>query len=176
MMGGRIWVESQPGAGSLFQFTAVMSVAAAKPAEASAADAGDTLPSGIRLLLAEDNPVNQKLTRRLLEGGGCLVISAMDGLEAVKAFESQPFDVVLMDLQMPNMDGFEATRAIRELEHPFGRHTPIVAVTANALQGDRERCLAAGMDSYLTKPVKRAALFRAIATVLEKAPVATAAR
>jgi signal transduction histidine kinase/ligand-binding sensor domain-containing protein/ActR/RegA family two-component response regulator len=176
MMGGRIWVESQPGSGSIFHFTANLAVPAAKAvAAASAAGSEAALAPGLRILLVEDNPVNQKLTRRLLEGAGCTVVSAMDGLEAVAAYQAQAFDVVLMDLQMPNMDGFEATRIIRQMQVHGDRHIPIIAVTANALQGDRERCLAAGMDSYLTKPIKRGALFQAITEMLDSVSSGTLA-
>jgi signal transduction histidine kinase/DNA-binding response OmpR family regulator len=125
-----------------------------------------------RVLLAEDNVVNAKLAVRMLERLGCRVDVASNGLEALKMVQSIPFDIVFMDCQMPEMDGFEATRAIRQWEgatrigeSPTGR-LPIVALTANAMQGDRERCLAAGMDDYITKPLARADLAR----VLEATP------
>ncbi len=108
----------------------------------------------LRLLLAEDNLVNQKLAVRLLEKQGHTVVVAADGREAVEAAGRQPFDLVLMDVQMPEMDGFEATAAIRQAERGTGRHVPILAMTAYAMKGDRERCLEAGMDGYVSKPIQ----------------------
>jgi PAS domain S-box-containing protein len=115
----------------------------------------------LRLLLAEDNPVNQKLAVRLLEKQGHTVFVAGNGAEALKAIEQQPFDLVLMDVQMPEMDGFEATAAIRARERGGG-HLPIVAMTAYAMKGDRERCLEAGMDGYISKPIQPRELWQTI--------------
>jgi CheY-like chemotaxis protein len=106
------------------------------------------------VLLAEDNEVNQKLARRLLEKRGHRVTVATNGFQAVQALEKQPFDLVLMDMQMPEMDGLEATAAIREKEKFSGLHTPIIALTAHAMKGDKERCVAGGMDGYLAKPIR----------------------
>jgi CheY-like chemotaxis protein len=108
----------------------------------------------LRILLAEDNLVNQRLAMRLLEKRGHLVTVAGNGKEAVVAMEMNTFDLVLMDLQMPEMDGFEATAALREREKETGIHLPVIALTAHALKGDRERCLESGMDGYLTKPIR----------------------
>jgi CheY-like chemotaxis protein len=106
------------------------------------------------VLLAEDNLVNQRLVVRLLEKRGHRVVVAATGLEALKALEKESFDLVLMDVQMPDMDGLEATAAIREREKDTGVHQAVVALTAHAMKGDREKCLAAGMDGYLTKPIR----------------------
>lgn len=108
----------------------------------------------LRVLLAEDNPVNQRLAVRLLEKRGHLVVVAATGLEALQALEKESFDLVLMDVQMPEMDGLEATAAIRQREKNTGRRQPVVALTAHAMKGDREKCLAVGMDGYLTKPIR----------------------
>ena len=107
----------------------------------------------LRVLVAEDNAVNQRLATRLLEKRGHLVTVTGDGRKAVEALANQTFDLILMDVQMPTMDGFEATAVIREREKHDGTHIPIIALTANAMKGDRERCLAAGMDGYLAKPI-----------------------
>jgi len=116
----------------------------------------------LRILLAEDNLVNQTLAVRLLEKHGHTVAVANNGKEALAAFEKESFDLVLMDVQMPEMDGFEATAAIREKEKGTGGHIPIIAMTAHAMKGDRERCLAAGMEDYISKPVRAKELFEAI--------------
>ncbi len=121
-----------------------------------------------RVLVAEDNAVNQTLVKRLLEKHGFVVFAVGDGQAAVKAFEKDHFDVVLMDIQMPEMDGFEATAAIREKERSAGGHIPIIALTANALTGDQERCLAAGMDGYVSKPIRTSQLLEAIENLIRK--------
>jgi CheY-like chemotaxis protein len=112
----------------------------------------------LRVLLAEDNPVNQRVVLRLLQKQGHVVVVAGTGREAVGAWERERFDLVLMDVQMPELDGLEATGVIRAREQGTGRRVPIVAMTAHALKGDRERCLEAGMDDYLAKPVQMAEL------------------
>jgi len=120
----------------------------------------------LKILLAEDNPVNQKFAVRTIEKAGHTVVVTHNGREAVEAWKQGGHDVVLMDVQMPEMDGFEATGRIRELEKDQGRRTPIIAMTANAMKGDKERCLEAGMDGYISKPVKRQILFAEINRVL----------
>jgi len=120
------------------------------------------VPSGLRVLLAEDNPVNQKMATRLLEKRGCQVTLAGNGREAVAAFARDRFDLVLMDVQMPEMGGIEATERIRERERAWGGHVPVIALTAHAMTGDRERCLEAGMDDYVAKPIRREDLFAAM--------------
>jgi signal transduction histidine kinase/CheY-like chemotaxis protein len=119
-----------------------------------------------RILLAEDNAVNQTLAVRLLEKRGYSVMVAGDGRTAVEAFEKHQFDVVLMDIQMPGMDGFEATAAIRAKEKLTGGHIPIIAMTAHALKGDQERCISAGMDAYVSKPIRTSELFSTIESLL----------
>ncbi len=119
-----------------------------------------------RILLAEDNAVNQTLAVRLLEKRGYVVFVAGDGHAAVAALEKDAFDLVLMDIQMPGMDGFEATSAIRKKEERTGKHIPIIAMTAHALKGDQERCVASGMDGYVSKPIRTSELFSAIEGLL----------
>lgn len=116
----------------------------------------------LKILLAEDNPVNRKLAVKMLENMGHTVKTAFNGREAVEAFESQHFDLILMDIQMPDMDGIQATAIIREREKALGRTVPIIAMTAHALAGDRERFLAAGMDGYISKPITAKELYEAV--------------
>ena len=128
-------------------------------------DMGRRLP--LRILLAEDNAVNQKVALRLLERMGYRADVAANGLEALAALERQPYDVVLMDVQMPEMDGLEASRRIKG-NWPPGARPRIIAMTANAMQGDREKCLAAGMDDYITKPIHTEALVAALSQTQPK--------
>jgi CheY-like chemotaxis protein len=116
----------------------------------------------LHILLAEDNEVNQRVAVRMLEKRGHRVVTVRNGQEALRALEAEHFDLVLMDVQMPEVDGFEATRLLREQEQATGAHMPIIAMTAHAMAGDRERCLAAGMDGYVSKPVRPRELFAAI--------------
>src|SRR5437879_1539152 len=136
---------------------------------APSSPARDAVARRLHVLVAEDNAVNQRVIVRLLEKMGHIPIVAYNGQEAVEAYESRPFDVALMDVQMPVMDGLAATKAIRESEarHPGRRRLRIMALTAYAMRGDRERCLAAGMDDYLTKPVKPEELSAALNRLLD---------
>ena len=133
-------------------------------------------PLGLKVLLVEDNPVNQAVALGMLEQMSCRVTTAGDGMDALRRFRKQSFDVVLMDCQMPEQDGYETTRRIRQIERGNGRTpTPVVALTANALTGDRERCLEAGMDEYLAKPFTRLQLRRVIETALKLSSAAVQA-
>jgi CheY-like chemotaxis protein len=120
----------------------------------------------LRILLAEDGLANRKLAMGVLAQSGHIVISVSNGKEAVEAWENQQLDLILMDVQMPEMDGLEATRTIRASERQSGHHVPIVAMTAHAMQGDREKCLVAGMDDYIAKPVRKAVLNATIKRIL----------
>jgi len=171
LMNGQIWVESAEGQGAVFHFTVLLKKAGAEMT-ALKKDETQPHPSGpiqehcgprLEILLAEDNLVNQKVAGKMLERSGHKVTIAVNGQEAVAAFARQPFDLVLMDIQMPVMDGFEATQAIRDQEKDSGKHTPIIALTAHAISGYREKCLALGLDDYLSKPIKIADLNAKIA-------------
>ena len=171
MMGGSIGVESEPGKGSTFHFSARLGSVTGAPAEideqarklASAVTAFHPQRTDhLRILLAEDNPVNQRLATKLLEKRGHRVTVTATGRGALQRVQEEWYDVVLMDVQMPDMDGLEATRLIREWEKNRGRHIPIVALTAHSMKGDRDRCLAAGMDTYVTKPFDVARLIEVV--------------
>ena len=170
MMGGEITVHSVEGQGSTFSFTARLAL-----------PAGEELPAGfsgidpiaasapLRILLAEDNRVNQLVAIRLLESKGHTIVPVNDGRAAVDAASSSDFDLILMDVQMPGMGGFEATRILREREQSGPRRIPIIAMTANSMRGDREQCLAAGMNGYIAKPIQPDELFDVIHQVIATA-------
>jgi len=172
LMQGRIWLESKPGDGSTFYFTARFDLAIAAPTKDETRSREERITAApmakLHILIADDNLVNLRLARSLLVKQGHSAVAVGSGREALAALEQQNFDLVLMDVQMPDMDGFETTKAIRAQERISKKHLPIVAMTAHAMIGDRERCLAAGMDSYVTKPVDAAKLFTAIADALPK--------
>jgi signal transduction histidine kinase/ligand-binding sensor domain-containing protein/ActR/RegA family two-component response regulator len=193
LMRGRMWVESQAGTGSTFHFTAQMEIVpeSARPggrgngqgklpaAAVVCRPGGQSLPAGsnlipsdtgkaaMQVLVAEDNAVNQKLAVALLTKMGYQVVVANNGEEAWQKWKSGQFDLIIMDVQMPEMDGFEATSRIRADERHRGTHIPIIAMTAHAMIGDRERCLEAGMDDYVSKPVSRKSILEVISRQTE---------
>jgi signal transduction histidine kinase/CheY-like chemotaxis protein len=178
LMRGRIsvespWLDPQTNSliiGSAFHFTAqFVRAVGARPAAAPAPGAVEPVRS-LRILVAEDNAVNRKLASHLLTRRGHTVLTAEDGHEALSIWEKEAVDIILMDIQMPEMDGLTAARAIRQKETGTGRRIPIVALTAHAMSGDREICVAAGMDGYITKPIQVAELERVLAQVSTPKP------
>lgn len=136
---------------------------------AGAADSGsDETPAGLKVLLTEDNPVNQLTATTMLKKLGHQVDVANNGLEALEQLAGNDYDVVFMDVQMPEMDGMTATARIREDEKTSGKHIPIIAMTAHAMQGDREKCLEGGMDEYVSKPIRRKDLKAVIERITER--------
>jgi signal transduction histidine kinase/DNA-binding NarL/FixJ family response regulator len=194
-MQGTIDVESRENQGSLFRIrvrlprdmetqplrdsgthakAATAGVESPVRADRAPDSAGPSLFAGYRVLLVEDNPVNRDVAVAMLEQAGVDVTAASDGRRAIAQHEQRPFDLILMDCQMPVLDGYEATRALRQLEKNQGwARTPIVALTANAMEGDRERCLRAGMDDYLSKPVHFESLQQTLAAWLAGTVVGT---
>jgi signal transduction histidine kinase/ActR/RegA family two-component response regulator len=168
-MGGKLSVTSEPAKGSQFRFYIPVR-------ETNRSDVLMTMPApiqashwaGLRLLIAEDQPINQLLMRKLLEDTGCQLFMVQNGEEAVSVWMKERIDLILMDVQMPVMDGMAATARIRQLEQEGRLRTPIIALTAHAMPGDQDRCLSAGMDGYVTKPISIQALNDCVRQVLSK--------
>lgn len=163
MMGGTLTVESKPNHGSKFRFTLLLEATALPTPPPATPIAVPT--RSLNILIAEDNDVNRLLLERVLARGGHCCTSVTNGIAALAALDSQEFDAVLMDVHMPEMDGLTATVKLREKETVTGRHVPVIALTALAIKGDAERCLASGMDAYLSKPLNRTDLFNLLARV-----------
>ena len=165
MMGGTIEVRSQIGAGTTFEFTAWFQKAE-RPPKSDGQLNQDSLSATkpLNILIAEDNAINRRMATKVLESAGHCVAHAADGAKAVELASLSLFDLVFMDIEMPKLDGFEATRQIRQSERP-GSRVPIYALTAHALAGDRDRCLAAGMDGFISKPIQVDAVLKIVAGV-----------
>ncbi|MCB9030133.1 MAG: response regulator, partial [Deltaproteobacteria bacterium] len=176
LMGGTLKVDSKEGVGSRFYFHLTLDI----PPHVEVRNRVDLVIENhddndssfdslnLNILLAEDNSVNQKLFLKLLEKFGCNVSVVANGRLVLEQLQNSSFDLVLMDCQMPEMDGYEATKCIRQGEGSSDVHLPIIALTAHALESDRDRCLAVGMDDYLCKPVDKKALYKALSKVAEK--------
>jgi CheY-like chemotaxis protein len=171
LMGGELKVESLPGAGSRFYFTLRLPVAETPAGETRPAAAAPEMLPPLRVLLAEDNPMNCRLVEAILRRHGLSVSVSHDGREAFDAFRAERFNLVLMDMQMPNVDGLEATRMIRRWELETGApRVPVMALTANVMPADRAACLDSGMDGHLGKPLRIEELLCTIRTLAVRGP------
>jgi signal transduction histidine kinase/DNA-binding response OmpR family regulator len=172
-MRGKIWVESTLGEGSVFHFTACFPLSKTPALSIEAREtlrgpnATKPVARALRIIIAEDNPLNQAVALGMLQKEGHTLTLAENGLEAVRLYQLERPDLILMDLQMPELDGIRATRKIRAAEESSGYHTPIIAMTAYAMAGDSERCLQAGMDAHLSKPLAKELLLTTIASIVE---------
>lgn len=172
LMGGQVGFDSQPGQGSTFWFEVSGTRLKDAPVDASAAPAAVPQALDCTVLIAEDNDVNREILVTMLKTAGCRILQARNGLEAVQVSAAEPFDIILMDVQMPEMDGIQATQTIRARELSLGLpRKPILALTANALADDKANCLAAGMDDYLTKPFMRRQILELMAKWLRNQQV-----
>lgn len=171
MMDGEIGVSSKENEGSTFWFTLSFDVANKKTeptaSESEAIPVSKFKNKALRVLIAEDNMINQKIAIRIMEKYGFRAEAVANGREAIEALHAAPYDLILMDCQMPELDGYEATKLIRASKNLNSSNIPIIAITANAMAGDREKCLQAGMDAYITKPVKAQDLIAVVTQVLE---------
>ena len=172
LMGGALKVTSTPGTGSTFFFVVKFPRATREEVKVDEEESRETLRRRLRVLVADDNAINRMVTERMLQRGGHTVALAENGLQAMEMVLAGRFDLVLMDVQMPEMDGLAATVAIRRAE-TTSRRTPIVGLTAHAFRGDRDRCLDAGMDDYVAKPVRREELEAAMARALRRSSTST---
>jgi CheY-like chemotaxis protein len=167
-MGGDIVAESEPGVGSTFTFTFLADPARNVPVTGGVAKQAAPQPGRLRdarLLLAEDNAVNRQVVRLFLQPQGAIITEAVNGVEALELLVKQEFDLVLLDVHMPVMDGIEAIARIRASDEAWGR-LPVIALTADAMSGDRERLIAMGMTGYVSKPIDQKELLSEIGRVL----------
>jgi CheY-like chemotaxis protein len=167
MMRGRVWLESVEGQGSTFHFTAKFQLAGTPEAHAGQGNGEMNTDTArkLNILIAEDNAVSQTMLIRVLEKAGHSVEAVADGQAALAALSEGQFELILMDVQMPELDGFEVTQKVREKEASGGAHIPIVAMTAYATEEDRRKCLDAGMDGFVTKPLDVKDLLEVLAQV-----------